>query len=661
MNFIPVDGEPFFPLEKILDRSPITVSHDTNLQEVFLLIKQTKEQEKDRDYVVINKGKKLVGILTLSQISDCFVAGVDMANLPISAVMNSQIPTMIISKSYLNLKELNYFRSLNIAYLPVLSPEGKLEGLLTTKRLNNYLLSLITTSNLTETVSQENRQLRTTIKQLEVYIKRLTLALEATNVGVWDWDIITNKLYWTPQQEMIFGYEAGTPERHYKDWSDRVHPDDIEAIEAGAKTVTIDYPEYHFKYRIIWPDGSIHWIQGLGRFYYDENGQQIRVIGLVYDITKQILLEQSLRENEERLKTFFNANVIGLIYSDSHGKVHEANDEFLRIVGYDRKTLEAGKLNWIKITPPKFLYKEMEIFEETKKTGICVSYEKEYIRPDGTRTPVLIGYGLVGEKKEDAVCFVLDLSPIKAAEKQLQQLNRALTEISQNLAKRNQELERFAYVISHDLKAPLRAIANLSEWLEEDLEPHLTDENHHNMQLLRQRVYRLNAMIEALLDYSRIGLISVLEETVNVGQLLKEIVEALAIPLDFILEVKSPLPTFFTKKLFLSQVFSNLISNAIKHNDRDRGHIEINAIDRGDYYEFSIKDNGPGIAPEYQERIFDIFQILTLRDQTENTGIGLAIVKKIIDNQGEKIWLDSKEGQGAIFYFTWHKNNPNPV
>jgi signal transduction histidine kinase len=157
------------------------------------------------------------------------------------------------------------------------------------------------------------------------------------------------------------------------------------------------------------------------------------------------------------------------------------------------------------------------------------------------------------------------------------------------------------------------------------------------------------------LTYSRIGLSSVPEEMVNVAELIWEIVESLAIPLDFIIEVKSPLPTFLTKRLFLSQVFSNLISNAIKHHHHSQGHIEIKSIDRGDYYEFSIKDDGPGIAPEYQERIFDIFQILASRDRTENTGIGLSIVKKILDNQGERIWLNSREGEGATFYFTWHK------
>jgi PAS domain S-box-containing protein len=667
MNNLSFNQQLLFPLDLVIDRSPITINHDRTLKEIFLLIKQAKMQGKDRDCVVVLEGDKLAGILTLDEMGNFLTEGVDIYNLPISAVMNSQVPTVTISQSYLTRQQLNYFSSLDIAYLPVLSPEGKLEGLLTAKKLNTFLLSLIREDGLIEKFIQEieaeiqlkNQELREKIEQLELYIERLNLALEGSKVGVWDWDMITNKIYWTPQHEIIFGYPVGIPERNYNDWRDRVHPDDIEVLEAEAKSVTIANPEYHFKYRIIWPDGSLHWIRGLGRFYYDENGQPLRVIGLVYEITEQVLIEQSLRENEERLKTFFNANVIGLIYSDSHGRVKEANNEFLRIVRCDRQALAAGKLNWIKITSPDSLPKEIAIFEETKKTGICVPYEKEYLLPDGSRVPVLIGYGLVGEKQEDAVCFVLDLSPIKLAEKQLHDLNNALQESSRILAKRNQELERFAYVISHDLKAPLRAIANLSEWLEEDLEAHLTEETQHNMQLLRQRVYRLNAMIEALLDYSRIGLISVPEETVNVTELLQEIVESLAIPPNFIIEVKSPFPTLLTKRLFLSQVFSNLINNAIKHHHHSQGHIEIQALDRGDYYEFSIKDNGPGIAPEYQERIFDIFQILTSRDQTENTGIGLSIVKKIIDNQGERIWLDSREGEGATFYFTWHKNLTN--
>ena len=291
--------------------------------------------------------------------------------------------------------------------------------------------------------------------------------------------------------------------------------------------------------------------------------------------------------------------------------------------------------------------------------GACTAYKKEYIRPDGNLVPVIMGYDLVATERGEMVAILLDLIPFKEAERQMQSLNGTLTKVSQLLAKKNQELERFAYVVSHDLKAPLRAIANLSQWLEEDLEENLTEETRHNLQLLQRRVYRLKTMIEGLLDYSRIGLSSLPEETVNLTELIEEIIASLAVPPDFTIEVKSPLPTLVTKRLLLSQVFSNLISNAIKHHHDNQGHVEIQAIDRGDYYEFSVKDDGLGIAPEYQEKIFEVFRILNSRDQKENTGIGLSIVKKILDNQGERIWIESQAGEGATFYFTWQKNPPS--
>ncbi|CCI16790.1 putative Histidine kinase [Microcystis aeruginosa PCC 9806] len=330
----------------------------------------------------------------------------------------------------------------------------------------------------------------------------------------------------------------------------------------------------------------------------------------------------------------------------------------------EKQTLDLEKRNvglwdWDIITAPEypFLYREKLAAPITQNS--CTPCEKKNIRSDGNLVPVIMGYGVVAPEKGKMVAILLDLTPAKEAEREMLVLNQTLTKISQLLAKRNQELERFAYVVSHDLKAPLRAIANLSQWLEEDLEENLTEETRHNLQLLQQRVYRLKSMIEGLLDYSRIGLSSLPEETVNLTELIEEIIASLAIPPDFIIEVKSPLPTLVTQRLLLSQVFSNLISNAIKHHDDNHGQIEIQAIDRGDYYEFSVKDDGPGIAPEYQEKIFEVFQILNSRDQTENTGIGLSIVKKILDDQEERIWVESPAGEGATFYFTWQKNPPS--
>lgn len=238
---------------------------------------------------------------------------------------------------------------------------------------------------------------------------------------------------------------------------------------------------------------------------------------------------------------------------------------------------------------------------------------------------------------------------------ELAYLTAILTQTNTALEKRNQELDQFAYVTSHDLKAPLRAIANLSQWIEEDISAVLTDETRHQMNLLRGRVYRMEALINGLLQFSRSGRLSTDKSSVSVASLLAEILDSLAPPDSFTVEIDPNMPTLVTEKLPLEQVFSNLISNAIKHHPRPDGKVQISCQDLGAAYEFAISDDGKGIAPEYHEKIFGIFQTLEARDRTENTGIGLAIVKKVVENQGGKIKIESIEGKGAKFSFSWNK------
>ena len=244
---------------------------------------------------------------------------------------------------------------------------------------------------------------------------------------------------------------------------------------------------------------------------------------------------------------------------------------------------------------------------------------------------------------------------LQARADELTRMNAILFTTAAQLEKRNQELDQFAYVTSHDLKAPLRAIANLSEWIEEDIEDKLDDDTRHQMNLLRGRVHRMEALINGLLEYSRVGRLQTEPEMVSVGDLLAEIIDSLSPPPQFTIAIEG-MPTFRTRRLPLQQVFTNLISNAIKHHNRPNGWIGISVKDKGRFYEFAVADDGPGIAPEYQEKVFVIFQTLQARDKTENTGIGLSIVKKIIDSQGERIELTSAPDQGATFRFTWSKS-----
>ena len=239
--------------------------------------------------------------------------------------------------------------------------------------------------------------------------------------------------------------------------------------------------------------------------------------------------------------------------------------------------------------------------------------------------------------------------------KELEWTNNELRKTTTLLKKRNKELDRFAYVTSHDLKAPLRAIANLAAWLSEDLDGQIPEENQQQLELMQSRVERMDGLIQGLLNYSRIGRNNTPKTTVNIKTLIHEAIELLVLPPGFEIVIPSDLPTFDTQAILLQQVFFNLLDNAIKYHHQKQGKIIISVKEYDFYYQFGVADDGLGIDPQYHERIFTIFQTLQARDKIESTGIGLSIVKKIVEGQGGKIWIESELGLGAAFYFTWFK------
>ena len=227
--------------------------------------------------------------------------------------------------------------------------------------------------------------------------------------------------------------------------------------------------------------------------------------------------------------------------------------------------------------------------------------------------------------------------------------------MASELERSNQELEQFAYVASHDLKSPLRGINNLSRGIEEDLEGTLKGETKENMSLLRRGVTQLTTLLDDLLSYSKVGQKMGDTVLVNSKEIINDIVHLVGSK-DLYLKVKlhPDLPTFITTKSALELVFRNLISNTIKHHDRNVINIYISAERNNGYYRFSVKDDGPGIDPKYHERIFEMFKTIRLRDEVEGSGIGLAIVKKLIAHQGGKIRVESQTGeQGTNFIFDW--------
>jgi signal transduction histidine kinase len=245
--------------------------------------------------------------------------------------------------------------------------------------------------------------------------------------------------------------------------------------------------------------------------------------------------------------------------------------------------------------------------------------------------------------------------------KSLNSMAKILNENISQLERKNEELDRFAYVVSHDLKAPLRGIENISLCMEEDYGSDMPVQVRDYLSLMRGRIRRMENMIKGILELSRIGRQKNPVETVNTGLMLQEVVEMLSPQSGMQIFIQPGMPVIQTEKIPLQQVFINLISNSVKYHHQKKGKVMVRCEEKNDCYEFSVTDDGPGIEPKYHDKIFIIFQTLKERDAFESTGVGLAIVKKILDDKKCTIKVLSEIGNGATFVFTWPKHTLNHV
>jgi PAS domain S-box-containing protein len=756
------------------------------------------------------------------------------------------------------------------------------------------------------------------------HTERLTLALDVGKMGWWDLEVATDKVIWNTYHEIIFGYEPGTPERDYFDWERRIHPDDLERIHQATHFARDHRSDLEIQYRIVWPDGSLHWVNALGRFYYGSEGQPIRMLGVLTDITElkqnekalrrseefnrkvlesshdcikildfegrllymnnpgqrlmelddfenhknadwvsfwapesrlevsraleiarqggvakfegrcptfkgtfkwwevvatpisnadgvceQVLIisrdvtdrwqtEQDLRESEERFRITFEQAAMGVAHVDLDGHWLRVNQVLCSIVGYTREELTSK--TFLDITHPEDLEADLNYVRQLLAGDINhYSLEKRYLHKDGHLVWVNLTVSLLREtngmadssapsnalypvsgtgKPKYFISIVEDINDRKRTERELHEseerlslgvgvggiaiarfdyasnsvslspeaavlygfspdnsvvsreqiqaafhpderaellemieqalnpkgtgwfakdhrvvwpngevrwlsvrqqvffersgevprpsyailaaidiTNRKQSEVE--LEERNLELDRFVHIVSHDLKAPLRGIANLAAWIEDDLSGQLPEENQQQLMLMRSRVDRMDAMINGLLEYSKAGRAKLSPEAIDFPALVAEVLELIEVPAEFKVEINAQVTHLRVRRILLNQVLLNLVSNAIKHRDRPDGNLQIGVRDLGKCYEFWVQDDGPGIPPEHHTRIFEIFQTLTpssaLNSSSENTGIGLSIVKKIVEAEGGTLQLASEVGAGSKFSFTWLK------
>ena len=380
--------------------------------------------------------------------------------------------------------------------------------------------------------------------------------------------------------------------------------------------------------------------------------QGLLVMATVHDITRRKQAEEALRESEARMRAIFDTAVDGIVTIDDRGTMERFNPAAERMFGYPEAEVTGKNVSMLMPSPyheahDGYLAHYMQTGE---KKIIGIGREVVGLRKDGTTFPMDLA---VGETRQGGrrmfTGTVRDISARKQAEEQRDRLLRELESA-------NEELKNFGYVVSHDLKAPLRAIGSLADWLSTDYADKFDDEGREHMRLLISRVHRMDSLIDGILQYSRVGKVKETIVAVELNRLVREVIDLLAPPENITVSVENSLPTVMVEPTRIQQVFQNLISNAINYMDKPKGEIHIACVAEGKQWKFSIADNGPGIDPQHFEKIFQLFQTLAPRDRVESTGVGLALVKKIVEMYGGRVWLESTVKQGSTFFFTLPRN-----
>jgi signal transduction histidine kinase len=243
----------------------------------------------------------------------------------------------------------------------------------------------------------------------------------------------------------------------------------------------------------------------------------------------------------------------------------------------------------------------------------------------------------------------------KKAQEVLEKLNTYLKSIVRELDSANKELQEFAHIAAHDLKTPLRGIGTLAEWFSTDYADKFDEQGQKQIKMLTERAKRADKLVDSILQYSSIGQLKEEQDQLDLNIMLPEIICEVDSPENINITIESDLPVLMCKKTHIRQVFHNLLSNAIKHMDKEKGQIKVGCTEEECFWKFSVTDNGPGIDQKYFNKIFKIFQTLLPSDETESTGIGLSIAKKIVSMNAGRIWVESEVGKGSTFFFTLPK------
>ncbi|MEP1094111.1 MAG: PAS domain S-box protein [Cyclobacteriaceae bacterium] len=385
------------------------------------------------------------------------------------------------------------------------------------------------------------------------------------------------------------------------------------------------------------------------------------------NVTDRVVTEEKLRVSNERFRNIFECATIGILVLNANGKIVIVNSYGEKLFGYQEGELAGKKVEQLVPEHLSNFHRDHResYFHNPKVRAMGAGLELQALRKNGKEVPVEISLSYYSTDNDTlAMAFISDITERKESQREgrkyLADLEHKVQERTADLRKSNQELESFSYSVSHDLRAPLRAINGFAEALNKDKTRQLDDEAKRFLGRIRANSLKMGQLIDDLLEFSRMNRRKTKFQQVDLEILIPKVIDYLFPESTKFIHV-SALPTIVGDAEMLKQVFTNLISNAVKYSSREeKPRIEILARENNGDFVISIKDNGVGFDEEYKNKIFEVFQRLHGDTEFEGTGVGLALCHKIIRAHHGEIWAESTIGEGAVFHVKLKKtDNPN--
>jgi len=506
-------------------------------------------------------------------------------------------------------------------------------------------------------LEEEIAQRRGTEERLRRSEERLKEAQAIGRVGSWEWDIAQDRIAWSDELYRVFGVAPGAFEPTYERYLERIHPDDRERMKRAVAAALNENSLYENNYRILCRDGTVRHIHGRGQVIFDADGQPVRMAGIAHDVTEQRLAELALQESERKYRAVMESASDGILIADLEGRILDGNRHMQESLGYTRAELLS--LSVRDIHPPEGAERVAAAFRTLRREGVSL-FEHAVVRKDRSTFPAEVAGTLIRLNGEEVALGIFrDITARKRIEEVQREhrteLERLVNERTAELLAVNRELESFSYSVSHDLRAPLRAINGFSQALQEEYGGRFDETAADYIDRIRSATERMNRLIEDLLTLSRTMRGELQRRPVDLSALAEEVAQEcrLSVPQRSVRFDIAPKLRAECDPTLVRSLLENLIGNAWKYTgERAQTVIEVGAVMEQGQQVFFVRDNGIGFDMRHAHQLFEPFQRLHSQRDYDGSGIGLATVARIARRHGGRVWAEGEPGVGATFYFT---------